>query len=169
MSRLTHGSRIGRMSLTVITWLIGLFFFFPIFWMTLISFRNENEAATFPPTIIAKETLANYKDVFSRGIWSYLLHSGVASIGSTLIVIAIGYPAAYALSIKPIYRSKDVLGFLLSTKFLPPIAALLPLYLILKHLHLMDNLIALMILYVAMNLPLAVWMLRSFLKDIPKE
>ena len=79
------------------------------------------------------------------------------------------YPAAYALSIKPIYRNKDVLSFFLSTKFLPPIAALLPLYLIFKNLHILDNIWALTLLYVTMNLPLAVWMLRSFLKEIPKE
>jgi sorbitol/mannitol transport system permease protein len=81
----------------------------------------------------------------------------------------LAYPAAYALSIKPIYKSKDVLSFFLSTKFLPPIAALLPLYLILQKLHALDNIIALSILYVSMNLPLSVWMLRSFLKEIPKE
>ena len=100
---------------------------------------------------------------------TFLLNSAIASIGSTVIVLILAYPAAYALSIKPIYKSKDVLTFFLSTKFLPPIAALLPLYLILQHLHVLDNIWALTVLYVSMNLPLSVWMLRSFLKEIPPE
>ena len=155
--------------LTSVTWLISLIFFFPVFWMLLISFRAEKDAGTFPPTIVAPFTFENWSSIFQKGAGQYLINSTIASLVSTLIVLLLAYPAAYALSIKPIYRNKDVLSFFLSTKFLPPIAALLPLYLIFKNLHLLDNIFALTALYVTMNLPLSVWMLRSFMKELPGE
>ena len=159
----------SRISLSTFAWFLGLLFFFPIFWTLLISFRNEVDAGTFPPKWIAPFTLENYEKVFKVGAKSFLLNSAIASIGSTIVILALAFPAAYALSIKPIKKSKDVLTFFLSTKFLPPIAALLPIYLILQKLQLLDNILALTIFYVAMNLPLAVWLLRSFLKEIPRE
>lgn len=162
-------SRRGNVFLSSITWFFGLLFFFPIFWITLISFRNEVDAGTFPPKWVAPFTLQNFEEVFQKGAKSFLLNSVIASGVSTLLVLMLAYPAAYALSVRPIYKSKDVLSFFLSTKFLPPIAALLPIYLILQKIHGLDNIFALSILYVSMNLPLSVWMLRSFLKEIPKE
>ena len=159
----------SRFTLSTLTWFLGLLLFFPIFWTLLISFRQEVDAGTFPPKWIAPFTLENYEKVFKVGAKSFLLNSAVASIGSTIVILALAFPAAYALSIKPIKKSKDVLSFFLSTKFLPPIAALLPIYLILQKLQLLDNILALTIFYVAMNLPLAVWLLRSFLKEIPRE
>jgi len=159
----------SRFSLSTLAWFLGLLFFFPVFWTLLISFRNEVDAGTFPPKWIAPFTLENYEKVFKVGAKSFLLNSAIASIGSTIVILALAFPAAYALSIKPIKKSKDVLSFFLSTKFLPPIAALLPIYLILKELQLLDNIFALTVFYVAMNLPLAVWLLRSFLKEIPRE
>lgn len=159
----------SRFSLSTLAWFLGLLFFFPVFWTLLISFREEVDAGTFPPKWIAPFTLENYEKVFKVGAKSFLLNSAIASIGSTIVILALAFPAAYALSIKPIKKSKDVLTFFLSTKFLPPIAALLPIYLILQKLQLLDNILALTIFYVAMNLPLAVWLLRSFLKEIPRE
>jgi len=159
----------SRFSLSTFAWFLGLLFFFPVFWTLLISFRQEVDAGTFPPKWIAPFTLENYEKVFKVGAKSFLLNSAIASIGSTIVILALAFPAAYALSIKPIKKSKDVLSFFLSTKFLPPIAALLPIYLILKELQLLDNIFALTVFYVAMNLPLAVWLLRSFLKEIPRE
>jgi sorbitol/mannitol transport system permease protein len=159
----------SQFSLSTLAWFLGLLFFFPVFWTLLISFRNEVDAGTFPPKWIAPFTLENYEKVFKVGAKSFLLNSAIASIGSTIVILALAFPAAYALSIKPIKKSKDVLTFFLSTKFLPPIAALLPIYLILQKLQLLDNIFALTVFYVAMNLPLAVWLLRSFLKEIPRE
>ncbi|TRZ84318.1 MAG: carbohydrate ABC transporter permease [Streptomycetaceae bacterium] len=164
-----YESRAGSISVTLLTWFLGLLFFFPIFWIGLISVRQEVDAGTFPPKWTAPFTLGNYGEVFTAGAKNFLLNSVIASLLSTIIVLMLAYPAAYALSIKPIKKSKDVLAFFLSTKFLPPIAALLPLYLILQKIHLLDNIFALAVLYIAMNLPLSVWMLRSFLKEIPKD
>ncbi|MEN9735874.1 MAG: hypothetical protein RL129_584 [Actinomycetota bacterium] len=164
-----RGRPVLRSFLTTITWFFGLAFFFPVFWITLISFRAEKDAGTFPPTLLAPFTMENWGSIFQKGAAQYLINSVIASVLSTIVVLLMAYPAAFALSIKPIHRNKDVLSFFLSTKFLPPIAALLPLYLIFKNLHLLDNIWALSALYVTMNLPLSVWMLRSFLKEIPAE
>ena len=111
----------------------------------------------------------NYADVFNRGISSFLINSATASIVSTLLVLVLAVPAAYALSIKPVEKWTDVMFFFLSTKFLPPIAALLPIYLIVKQVGMLDNVYTLVILYTSMNLPIAVWMMQSFLAEVPKE
>lgn len=154
---------------TLLAWLAAVFFFFPVLWMALTSFKSESQAATNPPTLLAAPTLDQYQLVLSRGITPFLINSVTASVASTLVVLALALPAAYALSIKPVPKWRDVLFFFLSTKFLPAIAALLPIYLVVKELGMLDNVWTLVVLYTAMNLPLAVWMLRSFLKEIPKE
>lgn len=118
---------------------------------------------------MAALTLDQYKLLFSRDITPFLLNSAMASILSTLLVLALAVPAAYALSIKPVEKWTDVMFFFLSTKFLPAIAALLPVYLIVKDAGMLDNVWTLVILYTAMNLPIAVWMMRSFLAEVPKE
>jgi sorbitol/mannitol transport system permease protein len=114
-------------------------------------------------------TLSNYAAVFDRGISSFLINSATASIVSTLLVLLLAVPAAYALSIKPVEKWTDVMFFFLSTKFLPPIAALLPIYLIVKQANMLDNVFTLVILYTSMNLPIAIWMMQSFLAEVPKE
>jgi sorbitol/mannitol transport system permease protein len=114
-------------------------------------------------------TFSEYGAVFNRGIASFLINSATASIVSTLLVIALAVPAAYALSIKPVHKWTDVMFFFLSTKFLPPIAALLPIYLIVKQVGALDNVFTLVILYTSMNLPIAVWMMQSFLAEVPRE
>jgi sorbitol/mannitol transport system permease protein len=154
---------------TFLAWLLTLVFFAPVAWMVLTSLHSESDAATNPPSIFAPITLSNYGDVFDRGVSSYLINSATASIVSTLIVLLLAVPAAYALAIKPVEKWTDVMFFFLSTKFLPPIAALLPIYLIVKQVGMLDNIYALVILYTSMNLPIAVWMMQSFLAEVPKE
>jgi len=153
----------------LLAWVITLLFFAPVAWMVLTSLHNESDAATNPPSIFAPLTLQNYANVFDRGISSFLINSATASIVSTLLVLLLAVPAAYALSIKPVEKWTDVMFFFLSTKFLPPIAALLPIYLIVKQAGMLDNVYALVILYTSMNLPIAIWMMQSFLAEVPKE
>jgi sorbitol/mannitol transport system permease protein len=154
---------------TFVVWLATLAFFAPVAWMVLTSFHQEADAATNPPTPLAALTFDQYKLLFSRDITPFLLNSAMASVLSTLLVLALAVPAAYALSIKPVEKWTDVMFFFLSTKFLPAIAALLPVYLIVKDAGMLDNVWTLVILYTAMNLPIAVWMMRSFLAEVPKE
>ena len=153
----------------ILAWTLTLLFFAPVAWMVLTSFHSESDAATNPPSIFAPLTFSNYADVFNRGVGTFLINSATASIVSTLLVLVLAVPAAYALSIKPVEKWTDVMFFFLSTKFLPPIAALLPIYLLVKQIGMLDNVYTLVILYTSMNLPIAVWMMQSFLAEVPKE
>ncbi len=154
---------------TLVAWSLTLLFFAPVGWMVLTSFHREADAATNPPSPLAPLTTVNYGTLFDRGIAPYLINSATASVFSTALVVALAFPAAYALSIKPVRKWTNVMFFFLSTKFLPAIAALLPVYLIVKEVGMLDNVWALVVLYTAMNLPLAVWMIRSFLAEVPRE
>ncbi|MGO1768952.1 MAG: carbohydrate ABC transporter permease [Microbacterium sp.] len=155
--------------LTIITWIVTLAFFFPIAWMVFTAFKPERDASTNPPTFLTDFTLDNFARVFNTGFTNFLINSLSASVMSTIIVMLLAFPAAYGLSIRPIVRSTDALFFFISTKFLPLAAASIPLYLLLQNLGLLDNVSALTILYLGMNLPLAVWMMRSFLMEVPRE
>jgi sorbitol/mannitol transport system permease protein len=153
----------------IVAWVAGIVFVFPVIWMVLTSFKQEQDAASNPPTWTFKPTLSHYHEVFDRNILPFLLNSLMAAIFSTLLVIVLATPAAYALSIRPVRKWTDTLFFFISTKMMPAVAALLPVYLLAKQLHMLDNVWTMVILYTSMNLPLAVWMMRSFLLEVPRE
>ena len=159
--------RWGGFAWTIGAWAAGLFFFFPVLWMVLTGFKREVDAASNPPTWLFTPVLDGYRQVFDRDITPYLLNSLMASVVSTLLVLLLATPAAYALSIRPVGKWRDVLFFFISTKMLPAVAALLPIYLLVKELGMLDNIWTMVILYTSMNLPLAVWMMRSFLLEVP--
>ncbi|MEU3271525.1 carbohydrate ABC transporter permease [Saccharomonospora sp. NPDC006951] len=161
--------RLGRISLTAFTWLVAILFVFPLIWMVLTAFKQEADAYTDPPRLFFTPTLDQFAGVFERGFLPYLANSGFVTIVSTIAVLVLGIPAAYALSLAPVKGTKNALGFFLSTKMLPIVAAIIPLYVISQNVQLLDNVWALIILYTAMNLPLAVWMMRSFFLEVPKE
>ncbi|MDX6314073.1 MAG: polyol transport system permease protein [Streptomyces sp.] len=173
-----RGRRVGakRRSgsiLGLVAWICGLVFFLPFAWMLLTSLHSESDAATNPPSVGAGLTLQGYREFFgaSTGVspWPPLINSLTASLVSTLLVLLLAIPAAYALSIKPVRKWTDVMFFFLSTKMLPAVAGLLPVYLIAKNAGMLDNIGLLVILYTSMNLPIAVWMMRSFLAEVPTE
>ncbi|WP_131104115.1 carbohydrate ABC transporter permease [Ornithinimicrobium sufpigmenti] len=157
------------LGLTVLAWAIGLLFFIPFLWMVLVSFRSETDAATNPPQLFAPFSVEGYRNFFGADPWGPLLNSATASVLSTALVIALAFPAAYALSIRPVKKWQDVLFFMLSTKMLPIVAAILPIYLFAQFSGLLDNIFLLTIFYTSMNLPIAIWMLRSFLAEVPVE
>src|SRR5207237_4808608 len=99
----------------------------------------------------------------------FFINSAIATIGSTILVLALGLPAAYALSIRPVKRTRDALFFFISTRFLPFAASLVPLYILARDLHMLDNILTLIVIYTTINLPLGVWLLRSFLLEIPVD
>jgi sorbitol/mannitol transport system permease protein len=159
--------------LGIVAWLIGIVFVLPVVWMLLTSLHSEADAATNPPSIAAPLTLQGYREFFgaSSGAspWPPLLNSVTASVLSTVLVLVFAIPAAYALSIRPVRKWTDVLFFFLSTKMLPVVAGLLPIYLFAEAAGLLDNVWLLIVLYTSMNLPIAVWMMRSFLAEVPVE
>ena len=157
--------------LSLLAWVIGILFVLPVLWMVLTSFHSEANAAKNPPAVFAPLTLAGYREFFSGGAspWPPLLNSLTASILSTALVLLLSFPAAYALSIRPVRKWTDVLFFFLSTKMLPVVAGLLPLYLFAQKTGLLDNVWLLIVFYTSMNLPIAVWMMRSFLSEVPVE
>jgi sorbitol/mannitol transport system permease protein len=155
--------------LTAAAWVIGILFALPVLWMVLTSLHSENDAAQNPPDFFAPLSLDGYRSFFDAGPWPPLLNSLTASVLSTVLVLLLAFPAAYALSIRPVKKWTDVLFFFLSTKMLPIVAGILPLYLFAQKVGLLDNIWWLILLYTSMNLPIAVWMLRSFLAEVPVE
>jgi sorbitol/mannitol transport system permease protein len=153
----------------VVAWLVGIGFFFPVLWMLLTSFKQESDAATNPPTFFFTPTLDQYAKVFDQEIGSAMLNSVWATGVSTILVLLLGVPAAFALSLRPVRKTSDALFFFMSTKMLPVVAAILPLYVIVSNIGLLDNIWALVVLYTSMNLPIAVWMMRSFFLEVPGE
>ncbi|MDP9248359.1 MAG: carbohydrate ABC transporter permease [Candidatus Dormibacteraeota bacterium] len=159
-------AKVGR---TALAWVVAFIFFFPVLWMVLEGFKEETQAASIPPTIFFTPTLSAYQEVLSRDFPPFFINSAIATIFSTFLVIVLGLPAAYALAIRPVKKTRDVLFFFISTRFLPFAASLVPLYILARNLHLLDNILALIIIYTTINLPLGVWLLRSFLLEIPND
>lgn len=162
------GSGSGAL-LTTLTWIIAIGFFFPVLWMVLTAFKQEKDAATETPKFFFKPTLDQFQAVLDSGVGTALLNSVFATLVSTVLVLALGIPAAFALSLRPVRKTKDALFFFISTKMLPVVAAVIPLYVIVGRLNMLDNVLTLVILYTAMNLPIAVWMMRSFFLEVPGE
>jgi sorbitol/mannitol transport system permease protein len=162
-------NRGGGWALSGLAWVVGLLFVLPVLWMVLTSFHAETDAAKNPPDVTAPLTLDGFRSFFDSGPWPSIANSLTSSILSTVLVLLLAFPAAYALSIKPVRKWTDVMFFFLSTKMLPVVAGLLPIYLFAQFAGLLDNIWLLIVLYTSMNLPIAVWMLRSFLAEVPVE
>jgi sorbitol/mannitol transport system permease protein len=156
---------------TVLGWVVGIAFFIPVLWMVITAFKPEASAETWPPKFTFSPTLAEFRVVFNGATpaWPFIEHSAIATVGSTILVLVLALPAAYALSIRPVGGWRDSLFFFISTKMLPVVAAIGPLYVIALKTHLLDSIWLLIILYAAMNLPLAIWMIRSFMLEVPTE
>src|SRR5438067_8326268 len=159
----------SKVGWSALAWLVAIVFFFPVLWMALEGLKTEVQAASIPPTILFTPTLSAIQEVLSRDFPPYLINSASATLGSTFLVLVLGLPAAYALAIRPVKRTRDVLFFLISTRFLPFAASLVPLYLLARDLHLLDNIFALSLIYTTINLPLGLVLLRSFLLEIPPD
>ena len=165
--------RMSSLIVGVAAWIIGLIFVTPVLYMLLTSLHSEPDAATNPPSFFAPLTVEGYANFFGAGTgtspWPSLINSATASVLSMILVLVLSIPAAYALSIRPVRKWTDVMFFFLSTKMLPVVAGLLPIYLIAQFAGMLDNVYTLVIIYTSMNLPIAVWMMRSFLAEVPVE
>ncbi len=165
------GTKGGDWAVTLTAWTAGLLVAFPILWMLLTSFKTEVEAFRSPPRAFGfTPTLENYGSVLSDGGYYHAaLNSLLTAGGSTLIGILIGVPCAWAMAFMPTKRTRGVLLWMLGTKMLPPAGVLIPVYFIFRDAHLLDTRTALTIMLCTGSLPIIVWMLFSYFREIPRE
>lgn len=156
---------------TALAWAFGLLMFFPILWTFLTSFKSEATAIADPPVWFAFDwTTENYTDVFARSNYPLALtNSIIIAVGSTLLGIVIAVPAAWAMAFVPGKRTKDVLLWMLSTKMLPAVGVLYPLVLVAKWLGVLDSRLLMIVVLMLINLPIIVWMLYTYFREIPGE
>ena len=155
-----------------LAWLVGLLWIFPIAWTVFTSFKTEEDASA--QMLHQGLSFGRYSDVShsttgTLSLQTAFTNSLVVVLVSTVIVLLLALPAAYALAIRPVHKWRDVLFFFISTKFLPVVASIFPIYVYAQKWNLLGTRTVLIILYIAINLPLAVWMLRSFFKEVPRE
>jgi sorbitol/mannitol transport system permease protein len=168
----------------IIAWVIGLVYFFPVLYIFVTGFKKESAALNLPPTIIPwvnddlpltfVPTIENYEAVLDRNFWPFFQNSLVVVSLSTLLVLVLALPIAFGLVWRSYERGRDILFFFLSTKFLPAVGVIIAVYYIAKTIvinghNMIDQPATLIIMYTAMNLPIAVWMLRSFFDEIPTD
>lgn len=156
---------------TLAAWLVGFLIFFPILWMILASFKTELEAFATPPSFLFFEwTTENYATVQERSDYlHHAMNSLIIAGGSTLIALIIAVPASWSMAFAPTRRTKDVLLWMLSTKMLPPVGVLVPIYLIFRDFGLLDSRAGLIVVLCLGNLPIVIWMLFTYFKEIPKD
>jgi sorbitol/mannitol transport system permease protein len=172
-SRLGVGeSRAAIIALGIAAWVVGMLWIFPVGWTLLTSFKTEQDASA--QTLHNGLTFGRYSDVShsttgTLSLSAAFTNSLVVVLVSTVIVMLLALPAAYALAIRPVPKWRDVLFFFISTKFLPIVASIFPIYVYAQKWNLIGTRTILIILYIAINLPLAIWMLRSFFVEVPRE
>jgi sorbitol/mannitol transport system permease protein len=156
---------------TASAWLLGLLIFFPILWMVITSFKTELDAFATPPTFLFFEwTTENYGIVQERSDYlRFALNSIIIAGGSTLLSIVFAVPAAWAMAFQPGKRTKDLLMWMLSTKMMPPVGALIPIYLLFRDAGLLDSRAGLIAVLCLLDLPIVVWLLYTYFKEIPGE
>jgi sorbitol/mannitol transport system permease protein len=160
-----------RVITTAFAWGIGFAIFFPILWTILTSFKTELEAFSTPPKFLFFDwTTENYGIVNERSdYFRFAMNSVILALGSTVIALLFAIPAAWAMAFAPAKRTKDLLLWMLSTKMMPPVGALIPIYLIFQYTNLLDSRAGLVGVLFLLNLPIVVWMLYTYFKEIPGE
>jgi len=155
---------------TVLAWTLGLILFFPIFWTILTSFKTEGDAIASPPLFLFDFTLENYFTVQRRSdYFGHFANSVIVAGGSTILGLLVAVPSAWAMAFSPTRNTRNVLMWMLSTKMLPPVGVLVPIYLIFRDTGLLDTQIGLTIVLMLINLPIMVWMLYTYFREIPAD
>ncbi|OHV07699.1 carbohydrate ABC transporter permease [Kushneria phosphatilytica] len=161
----------SNIGLTVVGWVVALIMFFPILWMVLTAFKTEQTAFTTTPEFFFSPTLESFRTALAQGAgyWHYAFNSFFTAAVSTLLGLVLAVPAAFAMAFYPSKRTDFTLVWMVSTKFIPAVGVLIPIFLIYKSLGLIDNDWGLIMLFTAMNLPIMVWMVYSYFRDVPKD
>ncbi|QPZ90850.1 carbohydrate ABC transporter permease [Thioclava electrotropha] len=160
-----------RVIMSVIAWALAFVIFFPILWTIILSFKTEGNAIKAPWDVLTSSwTFDSYHVVQERSnYFRHFMNSVVISFGSTLLALVIAIPSAWAMAFVPGKRTKDVLMWMLSTKMMPAVGVLVPIYLMFRDWGLLDTRIGLVIVLCLMNLPIVIWMLFTYFKEIPKD
>ncbi len=160
--------RVQRIVPGVLAWFIALLLFFPIFWMTITSFKTEQQA--YQPSLWFTPTLGSFREVLARSdYFAYAWHSVLIAFGVTVVCLLLAVPAAYSMAFFPTRRTQKVLLWMLSTKMMPSVGVLVPIYLLWKNTGLLDSISGLVIIYTLINLPIAVWMTFTYFNEIPRD
>ncbi|GAA6186400.1 MULTISPECIES: carbohydrate ABC transporter permease [Alteromonadaceae] len=166
-----NSSNKSKVIYTVLAWTISGMIFFPILWTLITSFKTEAEAISASPSLFMFDwTLENYSDVLERSpYFDHFWNSVVISVGSSLLGLLIAIPAAWSMAFVQNKRTKNLLMWMLSTKMLPPVGVLIPIYLLFRDFALLDTKLGLVIVMTLINLPIMVWMLYTYFREIPNE
>jgi len=160
----------ARTSITLLAWAVALLLFFPIAWTILTSFKTESSAIDASEMVHFQPTLASYSEVFERAEYlDFAINSVIVSLGATLLVAILAVPCAYSMAFHPTRSTRGLLLWMLSTKMLPPVGVLMPMYILFRSMDLLDTRVGLSLINTLVNLPLAVWMLFTFFKEIPRD
>ncbi len=170
MAIVAQSSKYGQAGRTVLAWAVGLLFFFPIFWLVLTSFKTDADAVKPEHLIWFTPTLENYTNMTQNyDYWRFATNSVITSVFATIFALVVGVPCAYAMAFNPTRATKDVLMWMLSTKMLPAAAVLYPMTFLTKSLGLFDTHFLVILVLCLINLPIVIWMLFTYFKEIPKE
>lgn len=168
MSTLNNKKRKNPLWLGVLAWVCAIILFFPIFWVAITAFKTEHQA--YVPTLIFWPTLESFHEVLARSNYmNFVANSLIVSLGSTVLALLIAVPAAYSMAFFPTTKTQKLLLWMLSTKMMPAVGVLIPIYLLAKNSGLLDTVTGLTIIYTLINLPIAVWMAFTYFNDVPKE
>ncbi len=170
MAIVAQSSKLSNVLWPVLAWIVGLLFFFPIFWMVLTSFKTDADAVKPEYLLWFTPTLDNYLNMTENyDYWRFARNSVITSVFATIFTLVVGIPAAYAMAFNPTKRTKDVLMWMLSTKMLPAAAVLYPMTFLTKSLGLFDTHFMIILVLSLINLPIVIWMLFTYFKEIPKD
>ncbi|SEA51096.1 carbohydrate ABC transporter permease [Rubrimonas cliftonensis] len=160
-----------KAAISAVAWTVALLIFFPILWTVLTSFKTEGQAVSTPPVFVFFDwTWENYATVQERSNYArHAMNSVVISVGSTLLALLIAVPAAWSMAFSPTKHTKNILMWMLSTKMMPAVGVLVPIYLLFRDWGLLDTLGGLVAVMALINLPIVVWMLYTYFKEIPGE
>jgi sorbitol/mannitol transport system permease protein len=171
MAYVTGTSKLGNLLWPALAWAVAIVFFFPIFWMVFTSFKTDADAVKPEFLIFFTPTLENYTNMArDYDYWRFATNSVITSVFATAFALAVGVPAAYAMAFDPSRRTKDILVWMLSTKMLPAAAVLYPMTFLTKNfLGIFDTHFLVIVVLCLINLPIVIWMLFTYFKEIPKE
>lgn len=170
MGIVAEHKKFGRIGRPTLAWFVGLLFFFPIFWMVLTSFKTDADAVKPEFLFFFTPTFENYLNMTENyDYWRFAKNSVITSVFATILALLVGIPCAYAMAFNPARRTKDILMWMLSTKMLPAAAVLYPMTYLTKGLGLFDTHFMIILVLCLINLPIVIWMLFTYFKEIPKD